>query len=466
MALTPNYNLQKPAQGTTPYDALINGNFDAIDTQMKANADAAAGGGGIANAPNQVIVDNVNGVAGGGSNLVFDTLANAIIYVDAQLPTIANQWQVLLYSNTDASSVTLKEGVSMASIGVKCTLTGAINVQGVQKVIVDSINFTGLVTIELNKNLIAYNCIFVGGITQTGTATNSFLNNCITFSNALNLSGGIKFMGGLIGSVTANFTGGLTSFENMELNLIDIEGSDLITDGFNAYNCFITSSTTKAGALNQFKFNIFNCQVDNFIVNQGSIEGLINGGQVDILTLQASTFGSLTMTNINPVVTNNGSVSIITKQNFYRKFLLAAITSTIVSSKGSVNTNLIHWPAGALVETDPMSQITSNPSATSGYRIGITKDGYFQIRLNIKSTAIGPVTIAILKGITGTVNAGLSTAVPTVSDVLAAGTRDNPDAAGYIQSVNYTGYLSSFDNLYFFADAAITDATFEFNRMS
>lgn len=43
MANTTNYGLTKPTVGTTGWGENVNTNFDTIDTQMKANADAIAG---------------------------------------------------------------------------------------------------------------------------------------------------------------------------------------------------------------------------------------------------------------------------------------------------------------------------------------------------------------------------------------------------------------------------------------
>jgi len=49
MATTTNYNLTKPDVDSTGWGSDVNTNFDTIDTQMKANADAAAAAGGIDN---------------------------------------------------------------------------------------------------------------------------------------------------------------------------------------------------------------------------------------------------------------------------------------------------------------------------------------------------------------------------------------------------------------------------------
>jgi hypothetical protein len=38
---TTNYNLSKPGVGDSGWGAAVNTNFDTIDTQLKANADAA-----------------------------------------------------------------------------------------------------------------------------------------------------------------------------------------------------------------------------------------------------------------------------------------------------------------------------------------------------------------------------------------------------------------------------------------
>lgn len=308
MATTTNYALEKPAQGVTPWDTLINGNSDIIDGQMKSNADAAAAAQGdatqgIADAAaaqgdatqaladaaaaleagipprNMVLVDpSKTPVAG----KIFADWATADTYVATQTPSAASPWAIIFSAGTHSDAIVLRDHVSNIGQGLGITIfSGSITsdlnagfttlyTSGIQNATVD--NLTG----AAGRPAILRNGEITGGTYAAGALIGF---GCIwrggDFSAAVSLC---NFIGGGIPSGSTTTLPSIANLQNCDISSGVLNGGTFLSEHF------------KPTTINAGTYQIKGCDIgDDYAFPAGSSIVIESCSGVRTLTVTGST---------------------------------------------------------------------------------------------------------------------------------------------------------------------------------
>lgn len=143
---------------------------DSADSNNKKRIQVSSlPGAGFPLFTNTAYQDPVLGTSDGGASLIFDTIANALIHINATTPTTINRWQVIVYGETDPGSFAVNNFVNFIAVTV-CAISGPVTWAA------DALNFS---TIFFQDVPIMKGFIFNGQVTQTVPAgSGGSLINC------------------------------------------------------------------------------------------------------------------------------------------------------------------------------------------------------------------------------------------------------------------------------------------------
>jgi len=397
---TTNFDLTKPAQGQAPWDVDINANLDKIDTALKSE--------------NQVIVDSSQGTAAG--PVKFDTLANAVTYVNTQSPAHDDNWEILMKSPVDVGGVTLGANMRLTGTSFKNVITGSITLAG------PAINFSTvfpqdaptMTGIYLEGDLltsggsfsgIVKHCFLFGAVNQSVAASFFLFNENVLLFNNITLNAGFNDYNNqyiAIASLTLN----------ADVNLFGskVDFKDVFSDSastVNLFGCQQAAIKTKIDAANDVIIESLGTSFSNISIDGTAGAMTLKSGWADSFGLSAAMTSQVNFLDFGAgSISRNSSISIIRVNKSSPIAPGEKILSTGFTSYGSTNTSVVRFASN--VNTQNLSALTFSDSAANGTVFFVQETGKYSIRLNCTAPTAGD-KMAVVIDTGGAITAGPDT---------------------------------------------------------